>query len=66
MLDKSASDEDVQRLARILESFVKNRRDAKLKLGRVSSEIVNSGRFNDRKKAIGYLRKWAKEYEENH
>ena len=66
MVDKSASDDNVQRLAGMLESFVGSRRDAKLKLGQVSSEIVRSGRFDDRTKAIGYLRKWAKEYEDNH
>jgi hypothetical protein len=65
MVDKSASDERVQQLARGLESFVRSRREAKIKLGQVSSEIIQGGRFSDRKKAIGYLRKWAKEYEDN-
>ncbi len=66
MVDKSASDDNVQRLAGMLEKFVGSRRDAKLKLGQISSEIVRSGEFDDRTKAIGYLRKWAKEYEDNH
>ena len=66
MVDKSASDDNVQRLAKMLERFVGSRRDAKLKLGQVSSEIVRTGRFDDRTKAIDYLRKWAKEYEDNH
>ena len=65
LVDKSVSDERVQQLASGLESFVRSRRHAKVKLGQVSSEIVQSGRFSDRKKAIGYLRKWAKEYEEH-
>ena len=65
MVDKSASDERVQQLATALESFVRSRPDAKRKLGQVSSEIVKSGRFNDRTTAIGYLRKWAKDYEDN-
>jgi hypothetical protein len=65
MVDKSASDEQVQQLARVLESFVASRRDAKRKLGQVATEIVTSGRFNDRTTAIGYLRKWAKDYEDN-
>ena len=64
MLDKSASDVRVQQLAGNLESFVGSRRDAKLKLGQISREVVKSGRFNDRKKALGYLSKWAKEYED--
>jgi len=64
MVDKSASDERVQQLAKILESFVGSRPDAKLKLGQISSEIVQSGRSNDRKMALGYLRKWAKEFED--
>jgi hypothetical protein len=65
MVDKSAGDERVQQLASALESFVQSRRDAKRKLGQVSSEIVKSGRFNDRTTAFGYLRKWAKDYEDN-
>jgi hypothetical protein len=65
MVDKSASDERVQQLARDLESFVRSRPDAKRTLGQLSAEIVKSGRFTDRTKAIGYLRSWAKEYEEN-
>jgi hypothetical protein len=65
MVDKSASDDRVQQLASALESFVRSRPDAKRTLGRQASEIVKSGRFNDRTKAIGYLHKWAKEYEDN-
>ena len=65
MVDEAASDEQVQQVAKVLESFVQNRRDAKRKLGQVSSEMVKSGRFNDRARVIGYLRKWAKDYEDN-
>jgi len=65
LLDVSASDEQVQQRAKLLESFVASRPDAKRQLGQVSSEIVTSGRFNDRPTAIGYLRKWAKDYEDN-
>jgi hypothetical protein len=65
MVDKSASDESVQQNAGALESFVRTRPDAKRTLGQMSSEIVKSGRFKDRTKAIGYLHKWAKEYEAN-
>ncbi len=65
MVDKSASDERVQQLARDLESYVRSRPDAKRTLGQQASAIVKSGRFNDRTKAIGYLHKWAKEYENN-
>lgn len=65
MVDKSASDERVQQLAGALESFVQSRPDAKRTLGRLSSEIVESGQFNDRAKAVGYFHKWTKEYEDN-
>lgn len=65
IVDKSASDDQVQVLATALESFVRSRPDAKRTLGRLSSEIVKSGRFSDRTKAIGYVHKWAKEYEDN-
>jgi hypothetical protein len=65
LADESVSDERVQRYAAALESFVASRPDAKRTLGQVSREIVKSGRFNDRPKAIGYFRKWAKEYEGN-
>lgn len=65
MVDKSASDERVQQLARDLESFVRSRPEAKRTLGQRSSEIVKSGRFNDRTKAIGHLHNWAKEYKDN-
>jgi hypothetical protein len=65
MMDKSASDDRVQQLASALESFVRSRPDAKRTLGRRSSEIVKSGQFNDRTKAMSYLHKWAKEYDEN-
>ena len=65
MVDESASDEQVQKLAKVVESFVASRPDAKRKLGQASSEIVTSGRFSDRTTAIGYLRKWAKDYEDN-
>jgi len=60
MLDKSASEN-----AHTLESFVRSRADAKRTLGQLSSEITKGGRFNDRAKAMGYLQKWAKEYEDD-
>jgi hypothetical protein len=65
MVDTSASDERVQQLASALESFVQSRPAAKRTLGQVSSEIIKSGRFNDRTTAIGHLRKWAKDYVDN-
>jgi hypothetical protein len=65
LVDRSASDDQVQQQATTLESFVRTRPKAKRTLGRLSSEIINSGRFSDRTKAIGYLQKWAKEYEDN-
>lgn len=65
MVDKSANDERVQQLAQALESFVSSRPDAKRTLGQRSSEIVKGGGFNDRTKAIGYLQKWAKEYDDH-
>jgi hypothetical protein len=65
MLDKSASDERVQQFASALESFVKSRPAAKRTLGQVSREIIESGRFSDRTTAIGYLRKWAKDFVDN-
>jgi hypothetical protein len=65
MVDKSASDERVQQLAKFLEAFVQSRPDAKRTAGQRSSEIVLSGQFKDRTKAIGYLQKWAKEYGDN-
>ncbi len=64
MVDKSASDEQVQQVAKLLDSYVRTRPDAKRALGQQSSEIVKGRRFNDRTKAIGYLNKWAKEYED--
>ncbi len=65
MLNKSASDDRVRQLAAVMERFVRSRRDAKIKLGQMSKEIVEGGQFDDRALAIGYLRKWAKEYEED-
>jgi hypothetical protein len=65
MVDKSASDESVQQVAGALESFVQSRPDARRALGRLSSEIVKSGQFNERAKAIDYFHKWAKEYEDH-
>ena len=66
MLVESASDDRVRQLATVLERFVRSRRDAKIKLGQMSKEIVKRGEFDDRTPAIEYLRKWAKEYEDNH
>jgi hypothetical protein len=65
MVDKSASDERVEQLATLLESFVKSRPDAKRTLGLRSSEIVKGVRFNDHVKAIGYLQKWASDYDDH-
>ncbi len=65
MLNKSASDDRVRQLAAVMERFVRSRRDAKIKLGQMSKEIVEGGQFDDRALAIGYLRKWTKEYEED-
>ena len=65
MLNKSASDDRVRQLAAVMERFVRSRRDAKIKLGQMSKEIVEGGQFDDRELAIGYLRKWAKEYDED-
>ena len=65
MLNKSASDDRVRQLAAVMERFVRSRRDAKIKLGQMSKEIVEGGQFDDRAPAIGYLRKWTKEYEED-
>jgi len=64
MVNKLTSEQRVLRDARYLEALVKTHHEAKVKLGQISSEIVQSGRFTDRKTAIGYLRKWAKEYED--
>ena len=64
MLDESATEDRVRQLARVLERFVRSRRDAKIRLGQMSKEIVDRGEFEDRTPAIGYLRKWAKEYDE--
>ena len=65
MVDQSSGDERVKQLASALESFVASRPEAKRKLGQASSEIIQNGQFTDRRTAIGYLRKWAKDYEEN-
>ncbi len=65
MLDNSASDDRVRQLAGLLERFVRSRRDAKNQLGQMSKEIVERGEFNNRTPAISYLRKWAREYEED-
>lgn len=65
MVATSASDEQVQQIAGAIESYVRTRPDAKRTLGQRSSEIVKSGQFKDRAKALSYLRKWAKEYEIN-
>jgi hypothetical protein len=64
MVDESASDERVQQLAKLVESFVSNRLELEPKLGEISSEIVQSGRFDHHTKAIGYLRKWAAAYKD--
>jgi sialidase-1 len=64
MVDESASDERMQQLASALESFVRTRPDAKRTLGQQSREIVKSGRFKDRTKAIGYFHKWMEVYDD--
>ena len=65
MLDDSASDARVRQLAGLLERFVRSRPDAKIKLGQMSKEIVERGTYDDRTLAIVYLRRWAREYEQD-
>ena len=62
LLDKSTSDDLFKRMSRGLESYARSRPAAKSKLGQLASEYVQSDQYEDRKVAIGYLRKWAKEY----
>jgi hypothetical protein len=64
VIQKNASDEDVDKAAAAVEAYVKSNEAARTEVGRIATTIVNSGKLDNygTAKAQDYLRKWATTY----
>jgi hypothetical protein len=64
VIQKTASQEDVDKAAKELEQYVANNDTARIEVGRIANRIVNAGVLGNygTAHAQDYLKKWAQEY----
>jgi hypothetical protein len=64
LIQKTATDEAVDKAAKALEAFIEKDEAAKKEIGRITTTIINAGKLENygTAHAQGYLQRWAKAY----